>query len=903
MPQVDDRQQIPASVVSTPSAAPVAPPPPANPLVQQLISQADSLNAVSRSVESQMKREGIPVLAATRDFVEMASRFAAPDVSSGRNGNGHSLDPGRRSLSTNGTLLVDEPPVRPTVYPVKSEPIDDRTEPRAFLNDRDAVDRPNVARFIDPPKPARERALDPAPFNLDVAPFPSLSSDAPLSERPLDPPARPDRQEAPDYFDLPATRDLAALLPDLTPSVDPEMETLQAVPPAIEPLAFVPSTPEPVFEPVAFAPSPSLVEPPVEPVAFAPSMPEHIDEPVAFAPSMAEPTIEPIAFAPLMPEPAVERVAFAPSTAEPLDEPVVFASPTAEPIDDEHFSFAPSLAKPAVEPWAFAPSTPEPLDEPAGDDPAAFAPSIADRLDEHFAFARPIPEPTVEPVAFVSEPIEEPVPFAQSIAEPLDDEPVAFARSTVDRLDEHFAFTPSMPEPAVEPVAFTPSMAEPAVEPVAFAPSTAEPLDDEPAAFATSIADRLDEHFAFARPIPEPAVELVAEHLDEPAAIAPSTAEHLDEPAAFTPSMAESYQPETSDPETYDVVDFGRLARHDFDADDAPGLSLIDDPSLIDAIAMPFGAHTVSDDTVAQQLNARPVFDEEPSTPVMDDAVTAFDAGPMVDDVVPSYDAHPMVDDAVTAFDAHPMVDDAVTAFDAHPMVDDAAPFDGRAMVDYETAEPFAAQPSIDEVAVSSFTEEPLEDAPFAIPFASLPTAPDTVMAEWSEPKSFHANDHARAYDMDRPVRGEAFVPEAYEPSRVIEASGTEAKPAPLKSTYIEISAATAKNAPLDDVLNSISDQYRDRVQALSNDLHVAEQHADAALEPDVPPTPVVRGIPGQIASPYMVTVSDNLEIPKVPPYIWSAPEQPWDCVEAGVDPLSSWFNCTGNQFQLAFDI
>jgi hypothetical protein len=75
---VATREPSPVAVAVAPAPPSPVPVKPAKPFVEQLIFQADSLQAVSRNVETQMKREGIPVLAATREFVELASRPVAP---------------------------------------------------------------------------------------------------------------------------------------------------------------------------------------------------------------------------------------------------------------------------------------------------------------------------------------------------------------------------------------------------------------------------------------------------------------------------------------------------------------------------------------------------------------------------------------------------------------------------------------------------------------------------------------------------------------------------------------------------------------------------------------------------------------------------------------------------------
>ena len=232
--------------------------------------------------------------------------------------------------------------------------------------------------------------------------------------------------------------------------------------------------------------------------------------------------------------------------------------------------------------------------------------------------------------------------------------------------------------------------------------------------------------------------------------------------------------------------------------------------------------------------------------------------------------------------------------------------------------------------------EEPevVDIVSFAEPLVVPEVVVDTTLADWTDHKNFHSNDHARAYDIDLTPDEHVVAPRPFVAARVeplvveapavvavaerdeVVAEAVEAEtdafdvnktlidygtPAPLAAT-IEISATAAMNANLSHSLGRIADHYRHRAQVSASKL--ADRVYDAALEADVViPAPVIKpGIPGQIAHPYMVTVHNNLEIPKVPPYIWQAPEEIYDRDDAGMDPLVSWKNCTGNRHQLSLD-
>jgi hypothetical protein len=205
----------------------------------------------------------------------------------------------------------------------------------------------------------------------------------------------------------------------------------------------------------------------------------------------------------------------------------------------------------------------------------------------------------------------------------------------------------------------------------------------------------------------------------------------------------------------------------------------------------------------------------------------------------------------------------------------------------------------------------PIFDVPMASPLDPPAIVADHVFTDWSDAKNYHGNDHARAYDIDPALEDDVFSYEAYVPSTRRQATPTPSIPDPIVDTpAAEVASDTGRmskvettgirNVAIANVLERITHHYRKRVQEAPRS---SEAHADAALEPDVESVTIPRPLPGQIAHPYMVVVHDNLEIPKVPPYIWSAPELPWNCDETGHNTFDSWFNCMGNRYQLALDL
>ena len=275
------------------------------------------------------------------------------------------------------------------------------------------------------------------------------------------------------------------------------------------------------------------------------------------------------------------------------------------------------------------------------------------------------------------------------------------------------------------------------------------------------------------------------------------------------------------------------------------------------------------------------------------------------------------IDDLVDAPEA---LDDAPIPLNAAPLSEPPAPFN-------LDVSPF---PSLSHDAEE---DEVVDIVSFAEPLVMPEVVADATFSDWTDHKNFHSNDHARAYDIDLTPDEHVVAPHPFaarvEPAVVeaavavvapeeivaesVEAQSEEfdpnktlidygAPPPPLAAT-LEISATAAKNANLSHTLGRIADHYRHRAQVSASKL-ADRVYDDAALEPDIAiPAPVVKpGIPGQIGHSYMVTVHNNLEIPKVPPYIWQAPEEIYDRDDAGLDPLVSRKNCTGNRHQLSLD-
>jgi hypothetical protein len=110
--------------------------------------------------------------------------------------------------------------------------------------------------------------------------------------------------------------------------------------------------------------------------------------------------------------------------------------------------------------------------------------------------------------------------------------------------------------------------------------------------------------------------------------------------------------------------------------------------------------------------------------------------------------------------------------------------------------------------------------------------------------------------------------------------------------------AAPVQAAVLTQVIAKITNHYRRRMQAAVTDT----QPVGEALPEEVASEPA----PQEPRAPSYLVFSEGegVEIPKVPPYIWEAPETaPCDSTDPPADPLFAWFNCLGNRSQLALDL
>ena len=320
------------------------------------------------------------------------------------------------------------------------------------------------------------------------------------------------------------------------------------------------------------------------------------------------------------------------------------------------------------------------------------------------------------------------------------------------------------------------------------------------------------------------------------------------------------------------------------------------------------------------------------SAPYLDDPILRNHISPFLDRPVESADVSPFVNEP-TLRDfprrGEPLFgpDSSLGGYQdtaSSPFIEPPMPRADRAPVDEVPSTPF----NLDVAPFPHLSDEEVHEpvSMFVEPIAAPEVVKDGTFADWTDHKLFHSNDHARAYDIDLTPDEDVFAVQAYLPQAqvapAVEAVAQNpvaevAAPKPVASSTpaffpdatqaitvvpVEVSAATAKAADLAEALDRISSHYRNRAQVVGP--QTPEHHADAALEPDVEPGPVVkRGIPGQIAHPYMVTVHNNLEIPKVPPYIWQAPEEIYDRDDAGMDPFHSWTNCRGNRHQLSLDL
>ena len=336
-----------------------------------------------------------------------------------------------------------------------------------------------------------------------------------------------------------------------------------------------------------------------------------------------------------------------------------------------------------------------------------------------------------------------------------------------------------------------------------------------------------------------------------------------------------------------------------------------------------------------------------------DEVTSKFEASPVEGLATPVEHESAPIEPQFLSFDRS--YDTVTSRFEAEPAVAPEAP--APFGLDVEPFPSFAqdVQPDM----VSAAYVEPVfeETAPVSewdnfVPFGAATSDGTGVLADWTDHKSFHSNDHARAYDIDltpdEHAYSRSFVPgveiaaavavvpggdvlqvpaaEVESPAAVVEtpvsvvvdepvvempskrefAPGVDAlvagQPQPLEAT-IEVSAQSARGLNLAGSLGRIADHYRTRAQATATKAN--EVLADAALEEDVEEVPVIvkPGIPGQIAHPYMVKVHNNLEIPKVPPYIWQPSQEIIDRDDAGMDPFVSWTNCSGNRHQLSLEL
>ncbi|MGO8672647.1 MAG: hypothetical protein ACLQVD_14930 [Capsulimonadaceae bacterium] len=100
-----------------------------------------------------------------------------------------------------------------------------------------------------------------------------------------------------------------------------------------------------------------------------------------------------------------------------------------------------------------------------------------------------------------------------------------------------------------------------------------------------------------------------------------------------------------------------------------------------------------------------------------------------------------------------------------------------------------------------------------------------------------------------------------------------------------------------DDVMARLTEHYRGRLRT------VHEAPTVETVEPDVPePAQPVATYRKAVAN-YIVFSGGAVEIPKVPPYVWT-PAEPTDSdLSEHDDPFNSWFNCSGNRYQLALDL
>ncbi len=134
--------------------------------------------------------------------------------------------------------------------------------------------------------------------------------------------------------------------------------------------------------------------------------------------------------------------------------------------------------------------------------------------------------------------------------------------------------------------------------------------------------------------------------------------------------------------------------------------------------------------------------------------------------------------------------------------------------------------------------------------------------------------------------------------SPLIEA--TEFRSTDLSSAASSDDAEQSGSANIDNVMHQLTSHYVRRFLSASDELPDDEEETLEDLTHNVAPVEAIS-IPGTKPGPGLsVFTTDDLEIPKVAPYVWPAA---MPVLSEQDDPYGSWFNCLGNRFQLSFDL